>query len=124
MAESDLGLILEDEDTGFGWPISLTDPAGNTAPLTGFSGDISEMIDPDTGMYVSGRQAFIVLRNSSIYAALPGSGLPVHIANSQARPWVVTFDDINGLPYTFKVSDSMPDRTIGLTKCALEVYTL
>ncbi len=28
LAESDLGLILEDEATGFGWPITVTDPSG------------------------------------------------------------------------------------------------
>lgn len=122
IAEQDLGVILEDSDTGFGWPITVTDPSGNsgTGPLTGFSDDIAQIIDPDTGQAVSGRLASVALRISSLTAA--GLTLPRGIADSGSKPWVIEFDDINGNPYKFKVSQSNPDRALGLVTCLLELY--
>lgn len=122
IAEQDLGVILEDSGTGFGWPITVTDPSGNsgTGPLTGFSDDIAQIIDPDTGQAVSGRLASVALRISSLTAA--GLALPRGIADSGSKPWVIEFDDINGNPYKFKVSQSNPDRALGLVTCLLELY--
>jgi len=34
------------------------------------------------------------------------------------------FDDINGHSHTFKVSEAMPDRAIGIVTCMLETYRL
>ena len=118
-AESDLARILESA-TGFGWPITITDPAGVSAPLIGYSNDISQVIDPDTGIAVSGRSASVTLRISSIYAA--ALSLPKGIADSGSKPWVIQFNDINGLPYTFKVAQSNPDRGLGIVTCILETY--
>lgn len=122
IAEQDLGVILEDSDTGFGWSITVTDPSGNsgTGPLTGFSDDIAQIIDPDTGQAVSGRLASVALRISSLTAT--GLTLPRGIADSGSKPWVIEFDDINGNPYKFKVSQSNPDRALGLVTCLLELY--
>ena len=122
LAESDLGAILEDGATGFGWPITITDPDGNTGAFTGFSDDIAQIIDPDTGMAVSGRLASAAVRISSITAALPGSGLPKGIADSGSKPWIVEFNDINGSAFKFKVSQSNPDRALGLVTLLLELY--
>lgn len=118
--ESDLEFILEDADTGFGWDITITDPDGVSATLTGFSDDIAQIIDPDTGQAVSGRLASAVVRISSLTAA--GLGLPKGIADSALKPWIVEFDDINGNPYKFKVSQSNPDRAIGIVSLLLELY--
>ncbi len=120
-AEIDLGFILEDSTRGFGWPITVTDPSGTTAPLTGDSGDISQLIDPDTGQAVSGRLAHISLRVASLLAS-PVAAIPRSIADSASKPWLITFDDINGVSYTFKVSESDPDRKLGLVVCMLELY--
>ena len=120
LAETDLGLILEDSSTGFGWSITVTDPAGTSRTLTGFSDDIAQIIDPDTGQAVSGRLASVALRISSLTAA--GLTLPRGIADSGSKPWVIEFDDINGNPYKFKVSQSNPDRALGLVTCLLELY--
>lgn len=123
LAESDLGFIVEDGETGFGWPITLTDPAGFSSvdPLTGLSDDIAQVIDPDTGQAVSGRLASIALRISTLYAQ--GYTLPQGIADASAKPWIVEFNDINGLPYKFKVQQSNPDRALGLVTCLLETYS-
>lgn len=120
LAESDLGLILEDGATGFGWPITVTDPSGTVRPLTGFSDDIAQIIDPDTGQAVSGRLASVALRISSL--TLAGLGLPKGVADAGSKPWLIEFDDINGNPYKFKVSQSNPDRALGLVTLLLELY--
>jgi hypothetical protein len=123
LAEQDLGSIVEDSATGFGWPITLTDPSGFTSSgtLTGLSDDIAQVIDPDTGQAVSGRLASIALRISTLYAQ--GYTLPQGIADASVKPWLVEFDDINGLPYKFKVQQSNPDRALGVVTCVLETYS-
>lgn len=120
LAESDLALTLEDSVNGFGWAITLTDPAGLSANLTGQSNDIALVIDPDTGTAFSGRTASVALRISSIYAA--GMTLPEAIASITSRPWVVEFLDVNGFSYKFKVAKSNPDRGMGLVTLILEAY--
>lgn len=121
LAEQDLGAILEDSAYGFGWSITLTDPAGLTDPnLIGFSDDISQVIDPDTGQLVSGRLASVALRISSLLTA--GFTLPRSVADQSSKPWVVTFNDINGTSHTFKVRQADPDRALGLIVCILEGY--
>ena len=119
-AEKDLGIILEDDTGGFGWPITVTDPAGTSAALVGSSTDIMQGIDPDTGVMVTGRLASVALRLSLL--TLAGLGIPVGISNKALKPWLIQFDDINGAPYIFKVSESRPDRALGLVVCVLELY--
>ena len=120
-AERDLGFILEDSATGFGWPITLTTPNGSQSTFTGFSDDIAQAIDPDTGQAVSGRYASAALRLSSLYLA--GFSLPQGIADASSAPWLVTFNDINGLgPYVFKVQESNPDRALGIVTLLLESF--
>ena len=119
--EEDLGVILEDDIYGPAWLITVTDPAGTTPPeFKGYSNDISQLIDPDTGQAVSGRLASITLRISSLTAA--GLDLPVGISNASSKPWIVQFNDINGNAFKFKVSQSNPDRTLGIVTSLLELY--
>lgn len=120
-AKADAKSILNDDTLGFGWPITLTDPDKNTATLTGFSNDVAEVIDPDTGMIVSGRVASVALVISDITDA-GLTGMPEAIADSKAKPWLVAFDDINGNAFTFKVKRSNPDRALGIITCVLEAY--
>jgi len=120
-AESDLQFILEDSTAGFGWPIMITDPSLLSSQLTGFSDDISQIIDPDTGQVVSGRSASVVLRISSLYGA-GFTSLPKGIADNTNKPWLIQFDDINGFTHKFKVIQSDPDRALGIVSCILEAY--
>lgn len=119
-AGADAKAILEDGDFGFGWPITVTDPTGTIGNLTGFSNDISELIDPNTGEAVSGRLASVALSMFSLEDA--GLGLPKAIASSSSKPWIIAFDDINGNPFTFKVHKSNPDRGLGIITCILGLY--
>lgn len=123
-AEADLAFILEGDEQGFRWPITVTDPAGNVSDgLFGLSNDIAQLIDPDTGQAVSGRLASVSIRIGALTAQVPSMALPQGIADAASKPWVVSFDDINGNPYTFKVAQSNPDRALGLVTCVLETYT-
>ncbi len=119
--ENDLEFIIEDKDSGFGWDINITDPSGTSKDLVGFSNDISQVIDPDTGEAVSGRSASVALRISTLIT-LGFLDLPEGIADASKKPWVVKFDDIQGSSYTFKVMKSNPDRGIGTVTLILESY--
>ena len=122
LAEADLAFTLEDGAFGFGWPITITTPAEVVSnPLTGYSNDISQVVDPDTGMLVSGRVATVALRISSLTA--DGLAIPHAIASKTQRPWLITFDDINGQTYTFKVKQSNPDRGLGVVTLILENWS-
>lgn len=120
LAEADLSFVVEDSVNGFGWLITVTDPNGVSAEMVGLSNDVSQIIDPDTGQAISGRSGSICLRLSSI--ALAGLGVPRGIVDNDTKPWVIRFNDINGLPYVFKVMQSNPDRALGVVTCILEVY--
>lgn len=120
VAEADLGFIVEDCETGFGWPLTLTAPDGTSIEVVGMSNDISQVIDPETGVIVSGRLASIAIRMSTLKAR--GFDQPVGIADAKSKPWVVEFDDIGDEYCQFKISESNPDRAIGLIVCFLEAY--
>ena len=122
-AEKDLAFILEDDIRGGAFPITVTDPAGFTSvdQLKGYTNDISQLIDSDTGQAVSGRLATVSLRISSLIAA-GYTTLPENVPDASSKPWLIEFDDMNGKSYKFKVSESNPDRAIGIVTCMLGKY--
>jgi hypothetical protein len=120
VAEADLAVILEDDECGFGWSINLTDPQGTSEDFTGFSGNISAAIDPETGVPISGQLAHFSLRLSSIIGA--GLEVPRGEASETVKPWLAKFDDIDGVNHTYKVKFSDPDYTLGIVVGVLEVY--
>jgi hypothetical protein len=117
-AAADNRAILEDSAAGFGWPITVTDPHGNGGALVGYSNDISQAIDADTGMLVSGRSVSATLSIASLTAA--GLGIPQGIIESNSRPWVLEFSDVGGKAYRLKVRESRPDRALNCVLCILE----
>lgn len=123
LAENDLAIMMEDANCSFGWSVVLTDPSGfaSVEPLTALTQDIAVDIDPDTGVAVSGRTASATFRISTLTTA-GYTGLPVGIADGALKPWVVTFNDINGASFTYKVAESLPDRTVGVVVTLLELY--
>lgn len=120
-AAADLKAIVEDE-AGFGWPINLKNPAGESVDLVGLSTDVAQTIDPETGQAVSGRVASVAISLKSLEAVEWWTGIPKGIADSASRPYVVVFNDILGSEHTFKVQASNPDRAIGVVTLLLEVY--
>ena len=119
-AERDARAFLNDKAAGFGWEISVTNPAGTEAVLVGYSDDISQAIDPETGLFVTGRTVSVALGIADLTAS--GVGIPEAIPNAASRPFVVEFDDLEGNPQKFKVARSVPDRGIGVVLLYLEVY--
>ncbi len=119
VAESDLALTLE-YGTDWGQAIIVTDPAELQVTLNGQSGDIGALIDPDTGMGVSGRLAHVSLRISSVLTAF--GALPVGIAESAQNPWRVSFPGSATPAQEYKVSETRPDKTLGVITLIVEVY--
>lgn len=122
VAEADLATILEDDVFGFAWPITLTDPDGLVSvDLKGRSNDVRQVIDPDMGQQVTVRTVSVSLRISTLIAQ-GFTDLPRNVLDTGTLPWVVTFDDINGASYTFRVIEGFPDRTLGIITCELDLY--
>lgn len=118
-ASRDLVAIME-STSDFGWPITVTSPAGATLEMVGLSTDIGTTIDAETGLAVTGRRASAALAIASLLAA--GFELPRTISDRSSKPWRVTFADIGGKAHTFKVVESMPDQAIGCITVMLEAY--
>lgn len=120
IAAADTKSFLEDDSFGFGWPITVIAPGGTSQELKGYSNDIGQLIDPDTGQAVSGRLASVALSIETLTDA--GLGLPQGIEDATSKPWIVEFNDVNGNPFTFKVQQSNPDRAVGVVTLILELY--
>ena len=120
LAEADLALTLE-ASSDFGWDIVLTNPAGlASVDLTGQSGDISQVIDPETNQAVMGRMAHVSLRNSTLITQF--GVLPEAVQDETKKPWLVTFKDLAAIEYKFKVVEVNPDRTLGSLVLHLVVW--
>lgn len=119
LAEQDLAITLEDADAGFGWPVTLVDPSGASANLTAQSQDIGLIVDPDTGVAVSGRTASAVLRVSSLVRA--GLQVPEGEPRGSANPWELTTTTTNGVAVRFKVDYAAHDRILGTVTLQLGV---
>jgi hypothetical protein len=115
-AIADAKAILEDSTSGFGWPLTLTSPAGVPALLVGFTTDVAETIDPETGVAVSGRRASVAI------ALLSLPELPTAVPDANRRPWIVTFADVTLAASTWKVVEVLPDRAVGVVVLLLEAY--
>lgn len=114
-AALDSQAILGDT-SGFGWPFTLTSPAGVTTALVGLTTDISVTIDPETGVAVTGRKASVVVS----LASLPV--LPETVPERERRPWIVSFTSPHGTIGSWKVIEVLPDRAVGVVVLLLEGY--
>lgn len=115
LAEADLAFTLE----GDGQTVTLTAPDGTAADFQAISNDISLLIDPDTGVPVSGRNANVALRIASLRTA--GLELPKGIEDGAQVPWLVEYNTVGGDQITTKVMASNPDRAIGIVTLRLEI---
>lgn len=114
-AKLDARAILED-DSGFAWPVTLTSPLGVVTALRGFTTDVGQTIDPETGQAVAGRRASVALAMSSLPA------MPEAVSDRSRKPWLATFADSAGVVATWKVVDVLPDRATGVVVLILEVF--
>lgn len=117
-AAADTRAIIENADD-FGWPITVEDPNGFKATITGFAAEIGQLIDPGTGGAIAGRAAHVTLTLASLTEA-GFSGYPVQKRHKSERPWIIRFNTIAGKPRAYAVADSRPDHTVGVVVCMLE----
>lgn len=115
-AAIDAKSILEDDSSGFGWPLTLTSPLGVATELVGFTTDIGQTIDPDTGQAVAGRRASAALSLQDL------PEMPAAISDETRKPWVVTFAGTDGVVLDWKVIEVLPDRALGVVVLLLEAY--
>lgn len=120
-AASDAAFILSGDVAGFRWPLVVTDPDGFEASIYGFSNDIAQVIDPDTGQLIHGRAVHAEVAISDLTAA-NFSSIPRGVADQTAKPWRFEFTDVNGVSYSFKVRQADPDRALGVLSVTLEGY--
>jgi hypothetical protein len=102
-AEADNAMILEDDVSGFGRAVTLTDNATPTPNVYQARGQVTRVgvaIDPGTGLQVPGNTCAITLRLSAL-GVLP------------QEDWSVETTDITGATVAGKVKNVMLDRTAG-----------
>jgi hypothetical protein len=114
----DAQAILENTNE-FGVELTVTNPAGASAAVKGYSADVHLLMDPGTGQAVTGRKISCALHMRSLVAA--GLDTPVGVSDPSAKPWRVAFADSAGESQIFKVVASEPDRVLGVLVLWLEV---
>ncbi len=62
LAEADNAIIVEDDVSGFGVAIMLTDPAGPVHQVKGQFSRVGVDIDPETGLLVAGNKSAVTVR--------------------------------------------------------------
>lgn len=107
VARGDLPSLLSD----FSVAASITSPLGVITTVEALHRDTGEMIDPETGLNVSGRHVSIAVAISS----LP-SGLPYGVPDRNRKPWKVEMEG-----KTFRVVQTRPDTVLGVLVMILEV---
>jgi len=118
LARDTLRQILNDQNAAFGAEFVLTAPDGFTSalPLVGRTQDIAQMIDPQSGVAVQGRIATVALSLADLTAG-GYADMPRGIPETNAKPWLVAFEG-----NTYRVTDSNPDRSLGVLVLHLEFY--
>lgn len=121
IAEQDLAITLEDSENGFGISATITDTKGISAALDVQSGDIHVLYDPGGEVKVNSRTAHVSVRIASLIAA--GLEMPKAQPNQTKNPYTFEFADSNDVMRKFIVSQSSPDRTLGIITIILELIT-
>jgi len=121
VAQADVRTILGDAAFGAALSLTVTNPLGEEGTLNGWSNDIGLLIDPDTGVAVSGRYATCAFTFIDLTAA-GVTGTPKGIADSSSLPWRVAFTNERGVTYLFKIVETQPDQTLGYIICTLEMF--
>jgi hypothetical protein len=120
IAKADLTRIMQDSLSGFAWPITITNPDGSQLDLDALTQDIGRNIDPETGQVIAGRLVTVAIPMQPL--EYEGIGMPTGVQDANAKPWVVEFDNMNGVHGVYKVKHSEPDHMAGCIVCHLENY--
>lgn len=115
-AAIDARAILRDSTAGFGCAFTLKSPDGVSVQLVGFTNDIGQTIDPETGQSVAGRSSSVACPLGDL------TEMPEGVSRDNRKPWIVTFASITGIVGDWKVTEVLPDRGVGVVVLLLEAY--
>ena len=110
-SEALLARSLEDENL-WGWPIKLTNLAGDSQNVSGQARNISMLIDMESGTEVQQEQSSVTVRLSSVEIGDPVKG------------WRAEVTDTSGNLCKTYVVESFPDRTMGIVVLKLGAMDL
>ena len=110
-SEALLARSLEDPSL-WGWPIKLTNLAGDSQELHGQARNISMLIDMESGTEVQQEQSSVTVRLSSVEIGDPVKG------------WRVEVTDTAGTICKTYVVEPFPDRTLGIAVLKLGAMDL
>lgn len=117
-AKQDIQDILADDETGFGWTVTLTKKnTGETITLPGLYSKHHLKIDTD-GNPINGKNAHLSVAEGTFVAR----GYPVRNSKNEVymRDDQVTVTDISGIEFKYKIGENFPSETTGLIVCLLE----
>ncbi len=120
LAASDHAAIVQDVAGGFAIPIVVTNPEGVSLSMNGLTTDVGEVVDMQSGMEIAGRRVSVQILTAPLIAA--GMGEPRAVMDGNAKPWLVTFANVQGVPRTYKIFDVKPDEIFGSHKCLCEAW--
>ena len=111
--------ILENKDQ-FGIEMTVTDPSGVQAQITGIPTDISQTIDPQTGLLVASRSICVSMPLAAFDEQF--SKRPEGVNAKGRRQWLVELK-LQNMPAAVKyaVISTRPDA-IGCVLCFLQIY--
>ncbi len=116
IAAADFQTILNAD----GCVITLQSPDGRVAELRGNQRDIAHAVDPETGQVVSARTCSVTVSLADLLAV---NMAPRGVSDATGKPWLVRFaETVGAIEHTFKVKETLPDRTIGGVVLLLEFF--
>lgn len=112
--------IMNSTRYGFSTDIELINPDGLTLPFKAIVAVIHNLIDPDTGVPVSG---FLATASINILDLKDQSvEMPEGEMDENERPWLIRESDILGQQVTYKIVSTAPDKANGNIVCDLGAY--
>ena len=122
-SERDLEQSLEDALAGTGTTMTITDPSGTAADLTGHVIEIGAFVDLETGQLVSVQHGHVAVRMSRLISIF-GAELPDGKPASDEKSWLIVAQDIVGTRHRYRVTESALDRTLGIVRMQLDRWEL
>lgn len=120
LAALDHAAIVTDVAGGFAIPILVTNPEGVELAMAGFTTDVGEVVDPQSGMLIDGRRVSVQILTAPLIAA--GMGEPRAVSDGSRKPWLVRFANVHGEQRTYKIFEVKPEDVLGSHKCLLEAW--
>lgn len=111
LAKADAAAIMQSL-TDFGQAATVTNPDGVSLDVVGLHTDISQTLDPDTGIPVNHRVQHFAIAYDVVEPVL---GVPQGRTSTARGPWLVRKDNVD-----YRVAKSSPDRTANIILMTLE----